>query len=403
MMQKQRFDEDTQARLLGEMIAAKQEALRKAVKPVNIRKFLKFLSDFYRLSYDNQMILYAKNPEAQCVAGFNAWLNLGRHVKENEKPVYIFTDSVTISDPGQPAIDTDGRSLVLSDSGVPVYDEEPTYQDLVIPIPVYDVMQTEPDEDSNGEVVMAQPSPDFFDYISSQALLVTQVDKMNEAHKFEGAYYDGGENEIIIRKDLPAETRNQELLRAYIQYVFQTPDSAEMSPGGPDVRDCRFPDIAIECVAWMLNEHYGLKQTVRTFGDLAAYEGIDDTDLDTDLRIISFYSQRIMQHLEGFTLSFDETLLLNQLMTDDNGVRLDDLYHRLLSQFDIPDPVKSAIAHVFEELTVNLSDTDRASVYEDRLKRKIMTFPPYELKGSGDNAPKGTEMATLMETEELCR
>ena len=377
----ERMSEDDTARKLGELIAAKRGAIRQAIKPINIRKYLKFCADLYRFSYDNQMIMYANKPDASCVAGINAWKKAGRKIKDGEDPIYVFVDVIKCESPGVPAVDADGVQLVLSDSGIPVYDKEPVYSDFMQPVPVYDISQTEPiDNTEETPVEEDRELPNFLEYIDSQALIVVPVDKMDISHKYENAYYDPAANEIIIKRSTPEAVRNQELLHAYVQFVFTVEENMEMSPSSPRVRDSKYPDIAVECITWILNEHFGLKQTIRAFGDLSVYDNEDDVQVERDLRIISFYAQRIIQHLERFPLTFEETSLLNTLMYDDDIELLDDLYHRLENQFDIPDDVKSSITHIFEAIVTEFSDNEREKIFKDRLHKEIMSHPPYYLK-----------------------
>ena len=377
-MIKERMTEDETAVLLGKMVAAKQRILREVIKPINIRKFLKFCADMFRFSYDNQMILYANMPDASCVAGINAWKKAGYELKEGETPIYVFVDMIKCDSPGEVAVDKDGVSLVLSDSGIPVYDKEPVYSDFMQPVPVYDISQMEfkGEEEPAADMEM----PDVLEYIDAQPLIVVPVDKMDNAHKYENAYYDPAENEIVVKRSISENIRNQELMHAYVQFIFSNDENMEMSPSCPKIQDCKYPDIAVECIAWILNDHFNLKQTIRAFGDLSVYDNEDDLQVENDLRVVSFYSQRIIQHLERFPLTFEETTILNTLMFDDDMELLDDMYHRMEVQFDIPDTVKGSISHIFEAIVAEMSDGERAKVFSDRLHKQIMSYPAYYLK-----------------------
>jgi hypothetical protein len=225
---------------------------------------------------------------------------------------------------------------------------------------------------------------------------------MDTQHKFMNAYYDPGNNEIVILQKLADLVYNQELMHSYVQYLFSNPDNLEKSPSAPDVRDSRYPDTAIECISWIINDHYNLKQTVKTFGNMTAMAEEEDSQIETELRIISYYSQRIIQHLDGFPLTFEETVLLNALMDDDRQLILEDFYGRMDTQYDIPDVVKSSIAHIFETIIYDLSDDERTKIYKDRLGKKIMTYPPYRLDPGRvlrQKKKKGADLGTIGDVE----
>ena len=46
-------------------------------------------SRFHRYSFGNAVLIAAQRPEATRVAGFRAWLKLGRNVRKGEKAIWI--------------------------------------------------------------------------------------------------------------------------------------------------------------------------------------------------------------------------------------------------------------------------------------------------------------------------
>src|ERR1700730_18906186 len=57
-------------------------------------QYLAFCSKFHKYSMANQMLIFCQKPEAQAVAGFHKWLELGRHVKKGEKGIMILAPMV---------------------------------------------------------------------------------------------------------------------------------------------------------------------------------------------------------------------------------------------------------------------------------------------------------------------
>ncbi|MHB8509524.1 MAG: ArdC-like ssDNA-binding domain-containing protein [Candidatus Dormibacteria bacterium] len=49
---------------------------------------------FYRYSFSNTLLIHRQAPQATRVAGFNAWLKLGRHVRKGERGIAILAPCV---------------------------------------------------------------------------------------------------------------------------------------------------------------------------------------------------------------------------------------------------------------------------------------------------------------------
>ena len=58
--------------------------------PEEWRKFLSTSCYNYKLRFDQQVLLYAQNPQATIVATHQQWYNLYRPVKPNMKAIYVF-------------------------------------------------------------------------------------------------------------------------------------------------------------------------------------------------------------------------------------------------------------------------------------------------------------------------
>jgi antirestriction protein ArdC len=59
-----------------------------------LKNYLRVMSRFTRYSWGNILMIYAQRPEATQVAGFHAWLKLGRHVRKGEKGIVILAPMV---------------------------------------------------------------------------------------------------------------------------------------------------------------------------------------------------------------------------------------------------------------------------------------------------------------------
>ncbi|MEK7477682.1 MAG: ArdC family protein, partial [Candidatus Coatesbacteria bacterium] len=53
------------------------------------KRFLDMSARFWRYSFHNQMLIAIQRPNATLVAGFNAWKEMGRYVKQGEHGIRI--------------------------------------------------------------------------------------------------------------------------------------------------------------------------------------------------------------------------------------------------------------------------------------------------------------------------
>jgi antirestriction protein ArdC len=60
-----------------------------------LKSYLRVMSRFHRYSWGNGLLIYTQRPAAIHVAGFHAWLKLGRHVRKGEKGIVILAPMVS--------------------------------------------------------------------------------------------------------------------------------------------------------------------------------------------------------------------------------------------------------------------------------------------------------------------
>ena len=59
-----------------------------------LKRYLAVMSRFHKYSWGNSLLISFQCPEATHVAGFRAWLKLGRHVRKGEKGIAIIAPMV---------------------------------------------------------------------------------------------------------------------------------------------------------------------------------------------------------------------------------------------------------------------------------------------------------------------
>jgi antirestriction protein ArdC len=77
-----------------------EEALNRLVEALDrgrsdaLKAYLSVMSRFHRYSWGNCLLIYSQRPNATHVAGFHAWLKLGRHVRKGERGIVILAPMV---------------------------------------------------------------------------------------------------------------------------------------------------------------------------------------------------------------------------------------------------------------------------------------------------------------------
>jgi N-terminal domain of anti-restriction factor ArdC/IrrE N-terminal-like domain len=85
------------------------------------QEWLDFQQRFHRYSMNNQLLILAQRPDAQQVAGFNKWKELGRSVDKGEKAIWIYAPMVKKVEV-EDANGSRKESKVIGFKPVPVYD-----------------------------------------------------------------------------------------------------------------------------------------------------------------------------------------------------------------------------------------------------------------------------------------
>ena len=91
-----------------------------------VTQYLRFLSRFHRYSLHNTMAIWIHSPRATHVAGYNAWMKLGRHVRKGERGIPIFAPCTQAVPKGEEEDDEKKTRKVIGYKIVYVFDVSQT-------------------------------------------------------------------------------------------------------------------------------------------------------------------------------------------------------------------------------------------------------------------------------------
>lgn len=111
-----------------------------------LRKYLLFAASFHRYSYNNQLLIYAKFPNATMVQTYGGWIKKGRKVKplENKNYIELFAPQPKQAWVTKEVIKENGETELDEDGNKKTKKECVNYIDYRI-VYVYEVSQTEGD------------------------------------------------------------------------------------------------------------------------------------------------------------------------------------------------------------------------------------------------------------------
>jgi len=164
MYKKKSKEERTeQKKQMQEKIEAEQDSIW--FEKESLHQFLKFAATFYKYSYNNQLLIHAKNPNATMVDTYKKWSERKRQVRAGEKGIEIFAPTPKTAIVEEEVKDGDGKPALNKDNTVKTEKREVSYIDYRV-VYVYDVSQTDgenlPELEALSEDPLYETKEDLF-------------------------------------------------------------------------------------------------------------------------------------------------------------------------------------------------------------------------------------------------
>jgi antirestriction protein ArdC len=265
-----------------EALTQAHERLTQAVASIvsgdDWQRMLRTAAKFHRYSFQNQLLISFKNPDATLVAGFNKWKSMNRSVKKGEKGIAIFAPCKY-------------RTKIETESG-----EEKSFQQLrgFRIVHVFDISQTDGDpiEDLDAirpklldgdapegiwEVLVAQASAAGFEVVRDQK-------------RSENGYCDFLKKRIAVRPDIaPAQA---------VKTLIHELGHVLLHSEGP-VLSREVAEVEVESVSYIVCDALGLDTSDYSFAYVARWaDGLTELLKETAERVIGCAKQ-VLEHLEA--------------------------------------------------------------------------------------------------------
>jgi antirestriction protein ArdC len=201
-------------------------------------------SRFHRYSFGNVVLIAAQHPEASRVAGFRAWLKLGRNVRKGEKAIWILAPMGT----KKPAENESGEDrMIVGFKSVPVFDVSQT-EGQELPVVCRQLVGAEP-------VTCSSRLTDAAGSLGYSVEPTELPDGVNGDCSFELRRIR------VESRNSPAQqvkTLAHEIAHALLHH---------------DHRDRRLAELEAESTAYVVCHHLGMDSGSYTFGYVASWAG----------------------------------------------------------------------------------------------------------------------------------
>lgn len=315
---------------MDDLIRRVKSVAEKAASREEILPFLSVCVMNTHLSLLNLLLVYEQNPDAKMVCGKVAWERLGRTIKSDAIPIEIMFPEIV---PGQ--------------------------KEKYIQVKVYDYGCTEgADREKNHKKIV------FADKIT-QLTGATWELVPEEALKdsFDKGFYDEKKNVFYLSQICFGTQQEQIILGLYIDYLMQ--------------KSMNKDKLVKMAVSYVVYERFGLKHTIvkALFGKLGKLSADEKWEF---LKEVKSISKTVIDDLDGYTLDFNETAILNNLMnTDEPKVIRELLVHA--AECVCNDDLREELLLLTEKI-VRIKADCVTEIWQKKSQMQLYSFPPFSLE-----------------------
>ena len=311
------------------------ELVERAAYKDSILTYLKILSSNPHLSFQNLLLVFEQTSKAELVCGRKAWEQIGRTVKDDAKPIMLLF----------PKIQRSGE-------------QKKVYQSEYIKVGCYCYDSTE------GKPYIRDKQIAFADRITLLTGATWEI-VPEEAlmSSLDQGFYDRDRNTFCISKNCSKEQQEPTVMELYIDYVLQ---------------EERITDKLMKmAIVYVLNEHFGFKNTIISalFGKLGKYT-IEEKLIF--LKKTGQISKQILDDLGDYTLNFNETAFLNDLLDSGDSERIGSLLEDVAESL-MDEELKEEI-FVLREKLIKTKQSCLNELYQRKEERRLFTVPPFQLE-----------------------
>lgn len=256
--------------------------------------YLRTMAKFHHYSVNNQLLIAAQMPDAEQVASFNTWKQLGRTVIKGESAIWIIAPNQHKKTIEQEAMDSDGNKIK---------EEKEVIYTSFHRVPVFDVSQTEGKPLPELVNELTNPVDNFFDLKEILESISPVSIRFADIEGSAKGYYSPTNQEIVINRGMSEE----QTLKTMLHEIAH----ARFGHGSEEDNLMRFQkEIQAESTAFVVAEHLGIDTSAYSFPYLASWAaGKDIKELKANLENIREQANLMMDAID---LKLVQTMELKQ-------------------------------------------------------------------------------------------
>ena len=349
------------------LIKLAEGAVDSLFEPEHLAAYLTVVSRFPFFPHIDQILIYLQRPDATVLAGASKWKGDGFSFQEKTKPVYILRPAFLITDPGKPRKSKDGRVLTDQNRAI-LYEREPAYGYLEEVKVVIDV------EDTTGDM---EPEvyeiSDITDRLRRLGITICAEEDQSFPVQTPDGYAEDAVFHVPARLCRETEREKKVLLALYTNYIVCDIGQEGMNPSSDHLD---FVSMLTRTVTEriLFNDSPVNQRLLCAKGNALPFE-----EKRRILRLVSFYTARILMDLTEQRLTFFDTAMVNHLFGTGDKMELDGMLQKVMRE-GLDSEIKQEVFFLAERLAGS-RDGVTEKLYQTKLKeRGIYSFPPYLLK-----------------------
>ncbi len=274
------------------------------------KRYLSAMAMFHDYSFRNTMLILHQLPTASYVAGFNAWKDHKRYVREGEKSIKIFAPAPYKTKIAE--IQKDGNGQIIKDrDGNPVTKEKEITVPAFKAVPVYDISQTDGEplpELGGGELIGTVDNyENFWQVLKKISPFQIYLEKIEDSET-KGYCRYGKDAKIVVDNGMSEiETISvaiHEISHARL-HNYTAEELATLPPEEKKTR--RMREVEAESVAFVVCKHFGIETGEASFPYIAGWsKNKEMPELKASLSLIQKTSCDIINEIEENLIALEK-------------------------------------------------------------------------------------------------
>lgn len=286
-----------------------EQGLTELFESERYKQYLSAMAMFHDYSFRNTMLILYQMPTASYVAGYNAWKDHKRYVKEGEKSIKIFAPAPYKTKVEEIQRDSSGHILKDKD-GNPVTKEKEITVPAFKPVPVYDISQTDGEplpELNNGELIGTVDNyENFWAVLKKISPFPISLEKVEDSET--KGYCNYGDAKIVIDNDMSEIETISVAIHEISHSKLHNYTAEELATLPPEERKTRrMREVEAESVAFVVCKHFGINTDDVAFPYIAGWsKNKEMPELKASLSLIQKTSAEIIDGIEENLITLEK-------------------------------------------------------------------------------------------------